>query len=249
MRNIKLTIEYDGTDFNGWQIQAKRNRTVQGEIEKALQKILNKKTRICGSGRTDSGVHALGQVANFRTTATIPCDGLHRALNTYLPDDISILTAKEVPLTFHAQFNAKRKTYRYTILNRREPCAINRRYYTHINYQLNINRMRAAAKFLIGKHDFKCFVASNPAKRGKKESTMRQIYRAEIKKHKDFVVFEIESNGFLYKMVRNIIGTLIDIGVRNHPATAMHDILKSKNRTNAGDTAPPQGLCLYKVSY
>lgn len=249
MRNIKLTIEYDGTDFNGWQIQAKGNRTVQDEIEKTLQKIIGKKIHIYGSGRTDSGVHALGQIANFKTTSTIPSEGILRALNTYLPNDISILNIEEAKTKFHSQFDAKKKTYRYTILNRQEACAINRRFCTHIPHKLNTHRMRKATKDLIGRHDFKSFVASNPAKRGKKESTIRHIYRADLKKRGDYLTFEIESNGFLYKMVRNIVGTLIDIGSKQRPTTNMKTIISSQDRTMAGNTAPSQGLCLIEVKY
>lgn len=249
MRNIKLTIEYDGTDFNGWQIQSPARRTVQGEIEKTLQKILKKKIRIYGSGRTDSGVHALGQTANFTTASNIACDALCRALNTNLSKDISILKVEEASLTFHAQFDAKRKTYRYTILNRHEPCAINRRFRTHIPYKLNIHAMREASKYLVGRHDFSSFVASDPAKRGQKQSSIRRVYLSQIKKRGNLIIFEIEANGFLYKMVRNIIGTLIEIGSKKYSASNMKEILKAKNRAEAGNTAPPQGLCLHNVRY
>jgi len=249
MRTIKLTIEYDGTDFNGWQVQSQGNRTVQGEIEKALQTILKKKVRVYGSGRTDSGVHALGQVAHFKTSSTIPADAICRALNVNLPRDVAILQAEDVKRDFHAQFDAKRKVYRYTILNRQKPCAVNRRFCTHIPYALNVSAMRRGAKDLIGQHDFRSFVASDPAKCGKEGSTIRRIYRADLKKRGMYIVFEIEANGFLYKMVRNIVGTLIAIGARQCSSFSMQNIITAKNRTMAGDTALPQGLCLMEVKY
>lgn len=250
-RNIKLTIEYDGTDFNGWQVQSKDRRTVQGEIETALATILKKKTRVHGSGRTDSGVHALGQIANFKTTSTMPCDAFCRALNTYLPKDIVIHHADDAPADFHAQFSAKRKIYRYTILSRQTPCAINRRFCTHIPYKLNITAMKIAAKALQGNHDFQSFAASDPAKRrkGVTQNTVRNIYLSDLKKQHDYLIYEIESDGFLYKMVRNIVGTLIAVGCGQLDPKKIVTILKAKNRDTAGDTAPPQGLCLIKVIY
>ncbi|MEW5894505.1 MAG: tRNA pseudouridine(38-40) synthase TruA [Candidatus Omnitrophota bacterium] len=249
MRNIKLTIEYDGTDFNGWQVQAKTQRTVQGEIEKALNIILKKKTRIYGSGRTDSGVHAFGQVAHFKTSSPMPCEVLNRALNANLPPDIIIHDVTDVPLNFHAQYNAKKKTYCYTILNRVCPCAINRRFCTHIPCRLNFTAMRHASKQLLGEHDFKSFAASNPAKRGKKESTVRRVSQIHLKKKGDYLTIEIEANGFLYKMVRNIVGTLILIGTGKLAKDSIARILEERDRSFAGETAPALGLCLMEVKY
>lgn len=249
MRNIKLTIEYDGTDFNGWQVQSKKNRTVQGEIEKALYKILKKPTRIRGSGRTDSGVHAKAQIAHFKTATCIPCDSLCRALNTYLPDDVSILKVEDVDSKFHAQFDAKRKTYHYMILNRLEPGALNRQFCTHIPYKLNVSRMRRAAHHLVGRHDFRSFVAADSAKPSRQQNSIRTIYRCDVRKRGDYIFFEIEANGFLYKMVRNIVGTLIAVGCQKLSVEDIIQILKAKDRSRAGDTAPPQGLCLQIVRY
>ena len=252
MRNIKLTIEYDGTDFKGWQLQAEGNRTVQGELEKALHKIFKKKIRIYGSGRTDSGVHALGQVAHFRTSSTIPVDAICRALNVNLPHDVSVLKAEEAEKTFHAQFSARRKMYRYTILNRQEPCAIDRRFCMHVIRPLNTAAMRRAAHAIIGRHDFRSFVALDQAKRKKnivQESSIRTVYISSLRKRGDYLIFEIEANGFLYKMVRNLVGTLIAIGSAQPPFTDMKAILNAKDRASAGPTAPPQGLCLVKVEY
>ncbi len=251
MRNIKLRIEYDGTDFNGWQIQQKGTRTVQQEIEKALQIILKKKIRIYGSGRTDSGVHAAGQIAHLKTQSTIPSDALCRALNTHLPPDIVIHDVQDVPLNFHAQFSAQRKIYQYTILNRQSPCALNRRFCTHIPYRLNIKSMRTAASMLIGTHDFRSFVASDSArkKNARVQNTVRTIYQSTLKKRGDYLIYTIESNGFLYKMVRNIIGTLMAVGCAQLPADGIPHIIHSKDRSAAGYTAPPQGLCLMEVKY
>jgi len=250
-RTIKLTVEYDGTDFNGWQIQPGGCRTVQAEIERALEIILKKSTRVHGSGRTDSGVHALGQTAHFKTSSVIVCDVLCRALNANLPNDIVIRDVCEAAADFHAQFSAVRKRYRYTIFNRQTPCAINRRFCTHIPYRLNAAAMRKAAGFFIGCHDFKSLAASDPARqrKGIEQNTVRTVFVSELKKTRDYLVYEVVADGFLYKMVRNIAGTLIGVGCGQIRADDIPDILSGKDRGKAGDTAPPQGLCLVEVEY
>jgi len=251
MRNIKLTIEYDGTNFNGWQIQGQGHRTVQGDIETALQKIFKKKIRLIGSGRTDSGVHALGQVANFTIASKMPTGEIIKALNGNLAEDVVVLDAKEVPVPFHAQYNAKRKTYRYTILNRKATCAQQRNFCLYFPYKLNLTAMRQEAKSLVGKKDFRSFMASDAKKRLKiaEKDTVRTIYRLDIKKKKDLLLIEIEANGFLYKMVRNIVGTLLDIGTGKLPPGSLKEILSQRNRQFAADTAPAKGLCLIDVKY
>jgi len=251
MRNIRLTIEYDGTKFKGWQVQAQRNRTVQGEIEKALKKIFNKRIRLIGSGRTDSGVHALGQVANFKTASQMEASEMLRALNGNLPEDISVLEARDARDDFHSQYGAKRKTYRYTILNRKIRCSQQRYFLFQFQYKLNITKMRSASKALIGKKDFRSFMAADPAQKrsGKSKNTVRTIYKITIKKSGDLITIDIEANGFLYKMVRNIVGTLIEIGSGKRPKEEISDILRKKDRISAGDTSPAKGLCLLNVSY
>jgi tRNA pseudouridine38-40 synthase len=247
MRNIKLTLEYDGTHFNGWQIQAKPRRTVQEELTKACSRILKEKITVVGSGRTDSGVHALGQVANFKTRSKMPAEEIFRALNANLPDDVVVLKAEDVRSSFHAQHSAKRKTYRYTILNRSVRAAQQRHFCLFYHYSLNLRRMRTAATALIGKKDFKSFQASDAAR--KEQSTIRRIKKLTIVQKGDYIHIDIEADGFLYKMVRNIVGTLLEVGSGKLPPGSIKTILKARNRTFAGKTAPAKGLCLLEVAY
>lgn len=244
MRNIKLTIAYDGTRYAGWQIQ-KNAKTIQGEIEKALKKIFKQKVRVIGAGRTDSGVHARAQVANF-TIARPGCATVN-ALNANLPEDIRVIEEKQVPLKFHARFDAKSKIYRYTILNSRidDPFLCN--YYYKFPHELNTLLMKKETKVLLGLHDFKSFQAKS-ASSGVK-STARTIKKISIKKEKDLVHIDIEANGFLHNMARNIAGTLIEVGRGYLPEGSMRKILSSKDRTKAGPTAPAKGLTLLEVKY
>ncbi len=249
MRNIKITIEYHGRHFAGWQLQP-GERTVQGEIEKALKKIFKTEIRIVGSGRTDTGVHAIGQVANFKTISKMETEEIVRALNGNLPDDIVILQAVNVPLKFHAQFSAKRKTYRYTVLYRRARTVLQKDYCHHIPHKLNLPLIRQEAKGLLGKKDFHSFMATDTKydENGKKD-TVRTVYKFSILKKGDFLIFEITANGFLYKMVRNMVGTLLDIGSNAGTQSRIKDILRQKSRLAAGVTAPAKGLVLVEVIY
>ena len=249
MKNYKLTIEYDGTNFNGWQIQAKNLRTVQGEIQKALKIIFRKKASLIGSGRTDKGVHSLGQTAHFKVKTEIPVEKIQRALNANLPDDISIINIKEVPMTFHSQYHIISKTYRYTILNQTARSPQERNFCLFYPYKLDLKIMKKEAAFLIGKHDFKSFQSVDPARPERGEHTVRNIKRLEIKKRNNFITIDIEANGFLYKMARAIVGTLIEIGQGKLPAGTIKKILKAKDRASASRTAPAQGLCLLKTKY
>ena len=250
MRNIKLTIEYDGTHFEGWQIQTRNNRTVQGEIRKALKKIFKEEFTFIGAGRTDSGVHAVGQVANFKTNSKMPIEEIQRALNGNLPFDISILKVEEVSLNFHSQFDAQGKIYRYTILNRKAPSAVERNFCLHYPYKLNLSLMKKEAKALIGKKDFRSFTAKNaPAEEFKTKNTIRTLKRISIKKEGNFIFVDIEADGFLYKMVRNIVGTLLEIASSQLPPQSIKKILKKKDRSYAGTTAKAKGLCLLEVKY
>lgn len=251
LRNIKLTIEYDGTYFEGWQVQRENQKTVQGEIEKALKKILKEKIRITGSGRTDSGVHALGQVANFKTKSEKKISEILNALNGNLTKDIVILKAEDAPLDFHAQYSVKTKTYRYTILNRETRCAQQKKLCLFYPYKLNLRLMREEAKCLVGLNDFKSFQASDPARRlkQKKGSTVRTIKKIDIRKKGDYIYIDIEANGFLYKMVRNIVGTLLEIGHGRLLKGSMKQILSQKNRDSAGYAAKAKGLSLLQVTY
>ncbi len=251
MRNILIEVEYDGTRFAGWQAQkghkpqapGSKLKTIQEEIEKTLQQILQEKIILIGSGRTDAGVHAKGQVANFKTNSKLPLKNIQRALNTYLPDTIVISNMQEVPLGFHSRFSAKSKIYRYTVLNREYSDAFLHRYVWKYPYRLDINLMKRQAKVLLGRHNFKSFQAQD--KKGR--SAVRTIKKLLITKNNDFLHFDIEADGFLYKMVRNIVGTLVMIG--NGKKIDIKKILDSHDRKLSGQTAPAKGLCLLKVNY
>jgi len=251
IRNLKLTIEYDGTDFNGWQIQSGKSRTVQGELEKTFYKITRKKARVIGSGRTDANVHAKGQIASVKIATRLTDPELLRALNGNLPPDVAILKIKTLPDTFHAQYSAKRKTYRYTIHNSPIPCVLDRRFATHIPQKLDHEAMRREAKYLLGKKDFRSFMATDRSKKGqeKTKDTIRHIYHLKINKKGNILQITIEANGFLYKMVRNIVGTLVEVGKNNLPKGSVLNILEKKDRKLAPRTAPAHGLCLLKVRY
>jgi len=249
MRNLKLTIEYDGTKFHGWQIQKRGERTIQGEIEKALKKILRKSIRVIGAGRTDSGVHALGQVANFKVNTKLTSNQILKALNANLPKDVAILKLEDMPLNFHAQYSSKTKTYRYTILNRAVRCTHMRHFCLHDPHPLNIASMRWEAKSLIGRKDFRSFAGQNPSKQKRNQNTIRTIKRIEIKKKGEFIHIEIEGDGFLYKMVRTIVGALLEVGQGKLSKGSIKEILSAKDRKLAPKTVKPHGLCLVAVKY
>ncbi|MBL7156974.1 MAG: tRNA pseudouridine(38-40) synthase TruA [Candidatus Omnitrophica bacterium] len=246
MPNTCLTIAYDGTRYAGWQIQ-KNAITIQEEIEKALKAILKEKVRLVAAGRTDSGVHAKAQVANFKAKKNFRPEKLQAALNSKLPKDMSIIKAKKVPVKFHSQFDAKSKLYRYTILSSRIDDPFLKPYYYKTPYKLNIQAMKKEAKVLLGKHDFKSFQAKSSFSRIK--STVRTIKRIAIKKEKEFIHIDVEANGFLHNMVRNIVGTLIEIGRGYLPEGSMEKILYFRDRRKAGPTAHSKGLTLVRVRY
>jgi len=251
LRNFRLSIEYDGTDFNGWQVQGQGCRTVQGEIERALKTIFGKKIILIGAGRTDAGVHALAHVSNFKVTTRLDAPTLQKALNAHLPPDIAVIGVDEVRLKFHAQFDAKGKIYRYTILNRSYRNAQERRFVHHFPYKLNLIRMKAAARYLVGRHDFRSFMATDSAQRETlpTKDTKRTIGRIDIRRQGDLVSIEIEGDGFLYKMVRNIVGVLLEVGTKRLEPTSVKTLLAQKDRKFVSPTAPAQGLCLVKVIY
>ncbi|MBU0992805.1 MAG: tRNA pseudouridine(38-40) synthase TruA [Proteobacteria bacterium] len=244
-RNFKLVIEYDGTRYHGWQRQ-NNERTIQGEIEKVIKIITREDVDLIGSGRTDTGVHAKGQVANFLSITGHLVENIQKGMNSLLPDDIVIQKMEEVPIDFHAQFKAKRKTYHYHIRNTALPCAINRQYAWFIRRGLDITDMNKAASHLIGAHDFKSFESVGSPR----THTTRTISKTEIKRRDDqYLVFEIEANGFLRHMVRNIMGTLVDVGLGKTSIERFREILFAKDRREAGQTAPPHGLFLMHVDY
>ncbi|NQT46992.1 MAG: tRNA pseudouridine(38-40) synthase TruA [Candidatus Omnitrophica bacterium] len=244
MRNIKLTIEYDGTDYSGWQSQPCA-KTVQGTIEKALKDITQENLKLTSCSRTDKGVHARAHIANFKTSSRIPATQIQRALNAKLPEDISISEAKEVPLKFHAQRDVKRRIYHYSILNQKFNRPITKRFSYHMPYRLDFNLMRREARALIGRHDFKAF----QAKDNRERSSIRRIKKIVLIRMGDFIDIEMEADGFLYNMARIVVGTLIEIGRGKFPPGSMKKILKSRDRTKAGPTVPPMGLILSKVIY
>ncbi|MDO6353760.1 tRNA pseudouridine(38-40) synthase TruA [Caloramator sp. CAR-1] len=244
MKNIKIVIEYDGTRYCGWQRQ-KNGVSIQETIEKAIEKVTGEKIEIIGSSRTDAGVHAKGQVANFLTSSTVPPEKICYAINSFLPDDIVILSSQEVPLDFHSRYNSKGKKYSYTILNRKIPSALLKNYSAHIPYELNIEDMIRASKYFLGEHDFSAFKSTGSSVKG----NVRTIKRLELIKDEDIIKMFIEANGFLYNMVRIIAGTLIEVGKGRIKPDDIPFILDSRDRKKAGPTAPAQGLCLEKVYY
>ncbi|MBU1124875.1 MAG: tRNA pseudouridine(38-40) synthase TruA [Candidatus Omnitrophica bacterium] len=245
MRNIKLTIEYDGAAYAGWQVQHNSPRTIQGIIEKVLGRILQEKVRLIGSGRTDAGVHAKAQVANFKTLSYCSLEKLQKSLNGLLPDDIVVTRIAGKPLLFHSRFSAKAKHYRYTILNRPFPSAFARTTAYFYPYSLELKPMRKAAAVLVGRHNFRSFQAADK----KERDSVRTISQLEVKRVKDLIYIDIEADGFLYTMVRVIVGTLIEIGRGRLPVARMKEILNARDRKRAGPTAPACGLCLVKVYY
>ncbi len=245
MRNIKLTIEYDGKDFNGWQKQPTK-LNIQGTIESAIEKLTGEKVDLTASGRTDAGVHAIGQVANFKSNITIPIDKIPVAINSNVKKSIIIKKAEEVDERFHSRLSCKNKTYRYIINNSEIGTALYRNLETHIPNKLNITKMKEAIKYFEGEHDFKAFKSSG----GSSKSSIRTIYKAEIiEKENDRIWIELTGNGFLYNMVRIISGTLVEVGLGKIDATDIPNIIKEQNREQAGKTLPPQGLYLINVEY
>jgi len=244
MKNIKLIIEYDGTEYAGWQRQTNA-LSVQQVIEDALNTLTGSNIELTGSGRTDSGVHARGQVANFHTDSTIPPERFSFALNTLLPKDIRIVHSMEVPDCFHARYSAIGKRYRYSMITNPHGTAIGSRYYCHVPYPLDVEAMKRACSYIIGTHDFAAFQAAGSAAR----TTVRTIGMARIVSRPPFLYFDIEGSGFLYNMVRILAGTLLEIGKGKLAPDNMPEIIKSRDRRRAGPTAPAQGLSLEEVYY
>jgi len=245
MRTIKLTIEYDGTNYLGWQVQPK-GPTIQRVLEETLKKITGEEVRLIGSGRTDAGVHAFGQVAHFKTHSKISLHSMARALNSLLPPDIVIRRVREVDENFHARKSCKSKIYEYRILNRNLRSAFYNKYAWHIPQKLNLKEMKEATRYLIGEHDFSSFRSVGTPT----QTATRKVIRAEWKKGRDgLLYFEIEANGFLKQMVRAMVGTLVEVGRGRLSSDEFQEILQSKDRRKAGPTAPAHGLLLKEVKY
>ncbi len=245
MRNIKLTIEYDGKDFNGWQKQDNK-LNIQGEIERAIETVTGEKVNLIGSGRTDAGVSALGQVANFKLeTNQMPIEKMAYAINSQLKKSIRVKKAEEVDEKFHSRYTCKQKTYQYTINNSEQGTAIFRNIEYHFPLKLDEEKMNEAVKYLIGKHDFKSFKASGTSSK----NSVRIIYDAKVTREGELVKIELTGSGFLYNMVRIIAGTLLDVGQGKIEPEEVKEILEKKDRSFAGKTLPANGLCLMKVEY
>lgn len=244
MKNIKLTLEYDGKDFFGWQRQ-KVGRTVQGVLERAIEAVTNEKVNTIGCSRTDTGVHAKAFIVNFYTNSTIPGDKIMHVLNNKLPDDVVILNSEEVDELFHARYNSTGKTYCYTILNRRLPTALYRNSSYLFKESLDIGKMCEGAQHFIGTHDFEAFRSLGSSVK----STVRTIHSLEITKHEDFINIYVSGDGFLYNMVRCMVGTLIEVGRGKLNPSQIKDILENKDRKRARKVVPPMGLTLIEVFY
>lgn len=244
MRNIKLTIEYDGKCYNGWQKQPNK-LNIQGEIERAIYNITKEEVDLIGSGRTDAGVHALGQVANFKTNSEISIEKLPLAINSQLKNSIVIKEAEEVNERFHSRYNAKRKTYRYIINNSKCGTAIYRNLEYSYPFKLDAEKMKQASKYFEGEHDFKAFKSSGTSSK----NSVRTIYKAIVKQEGEKIIIELTGNGFLYNMVRIISGTLLDVGLGKIQPEEIPEMIESKDRQRAGKTLPAHGLYLVEVKY
>ena len=244
MRNIKLTIEYHGKDFNGWQKQPNK-LNIQGEIERAIGFITNEEIELIGSGRTDAGVHSLGQVANFKTNSNIPIEKFAMAINSRLKKSIVIKKAEEVDERFHSRYCAHSKKYRYVINNSPVGTAIYRELEYQFPIKLDVKKMQEAAKYFEGEHDFAAFKASGTSSK----NSVRKIYKAEVFEKDERVCIELTGSGFLYNMVRIISGTLLDVGIGKIKPEEIQKIIEGKDRKMAGRTLPAVGLYLVEVTY
>lgn len=244
MRNIKLTIEYKGTDYLGFQKQPK-GPTIQGELEKALEILLKEKAKVVGASRTDAGVHATGQVVNFRTSSRMEDGRIKNGLNGILSQDIVVKEAVEVPTTFHARRGAVSREYCYLIWNEPYPAALKKEFVYFVPQPLNLRVMRQALKSLMGTHDFTSFCVASSSKKG----CQRTVKEATIEKKGQLVWIRIQADAFVHQMVRSIVGTLVEIGLGKRKPEEMREILESKNRRKAGKTAPAHGLILTEVRY
>jgi len=243
--NYKLTIQYDGSRFNGWQKQGNTENTIQGRVEAVLSRYAGNAVEVHGAGRTDAGVHAEGQIASVHLPVDAPAGEVMDYLNRYLPEDIAVIACEQAPERFHARLNAVGKVYRYTIRTGSVPDVFRRKYVYRVEDTPDIAAMRCAAELLCGTHDFRAFCSN---KRYKK-STVRTLHSIEIHADGADVTLTFHGSGFLYNMVRILTGTLLEVGAGERSAEEMPEILASLDRSRAGKTAPAQGLCLVKVEY
>ncbi|MBM4104413.1 MAG: tRNA pseudouridine(38-40) synthase TruA [Planctomycetes bacterium] len=244
MRKIKLLIQYDGSAYHGWAAQPEMP-TIQGTLTDAIEKLTARRVELFGSSRTDAGVHALGQVAAFTIDSPVPTENFARALNNMLPDDIAVVEAVHVPDSFDPISDTKSKIYRYTIYTGPVRPVIQIRYCWHRPGTLNVEAMQAAAKILLGMHDFKSFASAAD----NRESSIRTIIKCDVSGKDNEITFDVQADGFLYNMVRNIVGTLVEVGRRRWTAADIERILAAKDRCQAGPIAPASGLCLMRIFY
>ena len=244
MRNIRLDICYDGTRYRGWQRLPGKDDTIQGKLESTLSRILGEEIEISGSGRTDAGVHAKGQVANFHCESAMACQEILRQLRQYLPEDLGILSCKECSPRFHARLNAVEKTYAYRIWNSEMPCIFQRRYVAVMPQKLDLDAMNRAARLLEGEHDFSAFCGNLKFKK----STVRNVHRIQICREGDEITLSFTGDGFIYNQVRIMVGTLIEVGRGERSVESIPALFGGK-RSDAGFLAPAQGLCLMEVVY
>lgn len=243
VKNIKMTIQYDGSSFYGWQKQNNK-RTVEGELSKAINKVLGRKTRLVVAGRTDSGVHANGQVVNFLTTSKIHPASLYHHINAKIPEDIKVVKSEEVDLSFNARFDAKKKRYIYRLMNKKDLHPIERKYFGFSSYELNLKNMIEASKYLVGRQDFKSFV-----KYSEGLNTIREIDRFKIEKFGYEIDFQVEAMSFMRNQIRIMVGTLLDVGRGKFKPEDMKKILQLKDRSSSGATAEANGLYLDQIIY
>ena len=244
LRKIKLTIQYDGSRYHGWQIQPGK-RTVQGELIEALSNLVGVRTYVHGASRTDAGVSALGQVALFEIDSPIPTENFADAITDRLPPEIVVTSAEEVPLGFDLFGSVKSKLYRYTIYTCRHRPVLRLNQCWHLPKKLDVAEMNQAAQLLVGKKDFKSFASAAD----RRESSVRTIFRCDVTAEDKWIYINVEGDGFLYNMVRNIVGTLVEVGTGRWQPKKINEILEAKNRTAAGRLAPAQGLCLMWIKY
>lgn len=245
MKNYKILIQYDGTRYKGWQVQNSTDQTIQGKIQAVLEQLAVHPIEVIGSGRTDAGVHAIGQVANFHIEDSFTKEEILEYLNRYLPMDIAVLSIEEVPERFHSRFSAIRKTYVYRIHTSSIPDVFERKYKYTYTEKLDVSRMKEAAAQLIGTHDFMAFCGNKKMKK----STVRTLMAIEITEKENELMISYTGDGFLQQMIRIMTGTLIEVGTGRKEPKDMIKILESKDRSKAGYTVPAEGLALYEVIY
>lgn len=245
MRNIRLVLQYEGTRYQGWQRQISSENTIQGRLETLLTKMCGEQVELCGSGRTDAGVHARAQVANFHTNSSMTTEEMQAYINRYLPEDIAVTEVSEAAIRFHSRLNAVGKRYCYLVENGSVPDVFLRRYALFVPEKLDVAAMEQAAKYLLGEHDFQSFTS---AKKGRK-STVRRIDSISVEQRGSLLAFTFQGNGFLHHMVRILVGTLLEVGAGKREADSIPDILRACSRQEAGWLVPAKGLTLIEVYY